>query len=327
MMQTRPLGASNIPASVIGLGTWGIGGWQWGGTNEAAAIDAIHAALDAGVTLIDTAPAYGLGLSEEIVGKALVGKRDRAIVATKCGLVWHTGEGSYFFTENDRPVHRYLGAASLRHEVEASLRRLQTDRIDLYQTHWQDPVTPIAETMETLLDLKREGKIRAIGVSNVNTKHLDDYRAFGTLDSAQEQYNMLDRQIETDLLPYTRTHQIAMLAYSPLALGILTGKIGAERQFSGDDLRIGNPRFSIENRARVAALLADFQPIAERHQITLTQLVIAWTAAQPGITHVLVGARNRQQALENVAAGAVTLSAADLQQIDQALAQHHGALV
>lgn len=326
-MELRAIGASGIQTSAVGLGTWAMGGWQWGGTDEKNAIDAIHAAIDAGITLIDTAPAYGMGLSEEIVGKALQGRRDKVTLATKCGLVWHTQQGNYFFDEDGKPVHRYLGAESIRHEVEQSLKRLQTDYIDLLQTHWQDPTTPISETMQTLLELKAEGKIRAIGVSNVTPAQMDAYRAVGPLDSDQEQYSMIDREIETALLPYTRQHHIAMLAYSPLALGLLTGKIGPERTFEGDDQRIGEPRFSIENRARVAALLDEFRPIAEAHSLSIPQLVIAWTAAQPGVTHVLVGARNPAQAVENAAAGQAQLSPDSVTAMNGILARHQPAII
>jgi methylglyoxal reductase len=326
-MQLKPLGQSGIQASVIGLGAWAIGGWEWGGTDEKASIEAIQAAIDAGVTLIDTAPIYGMGVSEEIVGKAIAGRRDKVILATKCGLVWHTQQGNHFFDQSGKPVHRYLGAAAIRYEVEESLRRLQTDVIDLYQTHWQDATTPIQETMQTLLDLKQAGKIRAIGVSNVSVPELRQYLETGPVDSAQEKYSMLDRQIEAELLPFCRENNIAMLAYSPLALGLLTGKIGPDRQFNEGDQRLKLPRFSIENRQRVAALLEGFQPIADRHNLTLSQLVIAWTAAQPGITHVLCGARNPQQAIENARAGTITLSADDISQMNAIIQSHAAAIV
>lgn len=318
-MQTRQLGQSGIEASIIGLGTWGMGGWMWGGTDEAAAIEAIHAAIDAGVTLIDTAPAYGLGLSEEIVGKAVRGRRDQVVLATKCGLVWHTNGGDFFFTEDDRPVHRYLASSSIRHEVEESLHRLQTDYIDLYQTHWQDPTTPIEETMNTLLDLKREGKIRAIGVSNVSIPELSDYLRVGQVDSAQEKYSMLDREIEAELLPYCQQHGVAMLSYSSLALGLLSGKIGPDRAFTGDDQRASDPRFSVENRQRIATMLHEIEPIAKRYGLSVAQLVIAWTAQQLGITHVLCGARNPTQAIENARAGDVHLTEADIAALDEAV--------
>jgi aryl-alcohol dehydrogenase-like predicted oxidoreductase len=326
-MLMRTIGSSGISASAIGLGTWGMGGWMWGGADEKAAIAAVQAALDAGVTLIDTAPAYGLGLAEEIVGKAIAGRRHRVILATKCGLVWHTDQGAYYFDEHGKAVYRYLGAASIRYEVEQSLRRLRTDVIDLYQTHWQDPTTPVAETMATLLDLKREGKIGAIGVSNVTRQHLYAYEQVGKLDSVQEQYNMLDREAEQEIVPYACAHNLAMLSYSSLALGLLTGKIGPERQFEGDDQRIDNERFSSENRRRVAAMLAQFAPIAAGYGLTLAQLVIAWTIAQPGITFALCGARTPEQALENAAAGAVSLRQADLETMNRILAAHRAAIV
>lgn len=316
-MQHRQLGSSGIETSVVGLGTWAIGGWMWGGTDEAAAIQAIHASIEAGVNLIDTAPAYGLGLSEEVVGKAIVDRRDKVVLATKCGLVWHGAGGNHFFDQAGRPVHRYLGAESIRYELEQSLKRLNTDYIDLYQTHWQDPTTPIAETMQTLLDLKQEGKIRAIGVSNISPEELAAYQEVGQLDSAQERYSMLDRDIETTLLPYCREHNISMLSYSSLSLGLLTGKIGPDREFSGDDQRIENPRFSVENRRKIAAMLAQFKPIAQARELTLAQLVIAWTIAQPGITFALCGARNARQAVENARAGRITLTADELGTIDR----------
>jgi len=316
-MRTRRIGQSSIEASVIGFGTWGIGGWMWGGTDETAAIAAIHAAIDEGISLIDTAPAYGLGLSEELVGRAIQGRRERVVLATKCGLVWHTRRGNYFFTEDDHLVYRYLGAESIRYEVEQSLRRLQTDYIDLYQTHWQDPTTPIEETMSTLLDLKQEGKIRAIGVSNVSVAEVSEYLRFGVVDSAQEKYSMIDRDIEAELLPYCEQHGIAMLSYSSLALGLLTGKIGPDRRFTGDDQRTTDPRYTLENRQRIADMLREITPIAERYALSMAQLVIAWTAHQPGITHVLCGARNPAQAVENARAGNVRLAEADIAAVDQ----------
>jgi len=318
-MKTRPLGASGIEASVIGWGTWAIGGWMWGGTEERASIAAIQAGIDHGITLIDTAPAYGLGYAEEIVGKAIAGRRDQVIVATKCGLAWHTTKGTHFFNENGKPVYRYLGAESVRYETEQSLKRLKIDCIDLMQTHWQDHTTPIAETMSALMDLKKEGKIRAIGVSNATVAQMEEYRQAGPLDTDQEKYSMLDRQLEKESLPYCLKNNIAMLAYSPLALGALTGKIGPERQFSGDDQRITDPRFSVENRKKIMALLDKFKPIAAKYGLTMAQLVIAWTLAQPGLTHALVGARNPEQAIENAKAGKVTLEAEDLQSMNQIL--------
>lgn len=318
----REIGRSGIVASAVGLGTWAIGGWMWGGTDEAAAVKAIEASIDAGISLIDTAPAYGLGRSEEIVGAAIAGKRDQVVLATKCGLNWHHGKGNHFFDEAGKPVHRYLGADGIVHEVEQSLKRLGTDYIDLYITHWQDATTPIAETMAALERLKADGKIRAIGASNVNSAELEAYVAAGQLDAIQERFSMLDREIETTLLPIARRHDVATLSYSSLALGLLTGQIGPERQFEGDDQRRNDPRFSTANRRKVAAFAAAIRPLAEAHGASVAQMVIAWTLQQPGITFGLCGARNSAQALDNARAGTLVLSADDLAVINAAIASH-----
>ena len=316
-MEYRPLGASGIEASVVALGAWAIGGWLWGGTDERKSVEAIQAGIDAGINFVDTAPAYGMGLSETIVGKAITGRRSQAVLATKCGLVWHTEKGTPHISQNGRMLNRNLRPESIRYEVEQSLKRLNTDYIDLYQTHWQDETTPIEETMTTLLDLKREGKIRAIGVSNARVEQIEAYQRVGPVDSGQEKYSMLDRELENEYLPYTRKHNIAVLAYSPLANGLLTGKIGLDRKFPEDDLRHSRPRFSVESRRRVLAMLDKMQPIAEKHSLTLAQLVIASTIAQPGVTHALVGARNSRQAEENAVAGNATLSKAELETLNQ----------
>jgi aryl-alcohol dehydrogenase-like predicted oxidoreductase len=320
-MRYRPLGQSSIQASAVGFGAWAIGGWMWGGADEREAVRAIQAALDQGITLIDTAPAYGLGLSEELVGEAIAGRREKVVLATKCGLVWHTAGGRFFFNQGGKPVHRYLGGDSIRYELEQSLKRLRTDYVDLYQTHWQDSTTPIEETMTALVDLKRQGKIRAIGVSNASVEDIRQYQRLGPVDADQEKYSLLDRGQEAALVPYCREQGIAVLAYSPLANGLLTGKIGPEREFSGDDLRRNNPRFSVENRVRIQAMLEQIQPIAGVHGLTLGQLVIAWTLAQPGITHALVGARNPRQAIENAGAADAILSDEELAAIDEAFRQ------
>jgi methylglyoxal reductase len=318
-MEYRDLGGSGIRASAVGLGTWAIGGWLWGGTDRQAAIAAIQAAVDGGITLIDTAPAYGLGLSEQIVGEALEGRRDKVVLATKCGLVWHVQKGEHFFDQTGQPVHRYLGPESVRYELEESLRRLRTDHVDLYQTHWQDPSTPVAETMGELERLRKEGKIRAIGACNLSKAEMNGYLASGQLDSIQEKFSMLDHGIEKHLLPLAREQGIPVLAYSPLALGLLSGKMKPGQRFSGDDLRRNNPRFTDANLRKVAALLAEVAPVAAAHKATLAQTVIAWTIAQPGITFALCGARNPQQALENAASGELRLSPDELAALDEAV--------
>jgi aryl-alcohol dehydrogenase-like predicted oxidoreductase len=329
-MQQRPLGASGIQTSVVGFGAWAIGGWMWGGAEEGDAIRAIQAAIDAGINLIDTAPAYGFGTSESLVGKAIQGRRQRVVLATKCGLIWHAKQGEYFFSSSEetitptgnRDIHRCLTPAMIRYEIEQSLMRLGVDCIDLYLTHWQDNTTPVGETMGELLKLKEEGKIRAIGCSNATPKQMEAYRSVGPLDVDQEKYSMLDRAQDDGNLPYCAQHRMAFLAYSPLAQGLLTGKIGSGRNFAAGDQRAGAPRFSPTNRLKIAAMLAEFQPIAAAHQLSLGQLAIAWTVAQPGCTHALVGARTAAQAVENAKAGTARLTHDEVASMCQSIARH-----
>ncbi len=319
-MHMRPLGGSGIMASAVGFGAWAIGGWMWGGSEEKDAIAAIHAALDNGINLIDTAPVYGMGRSEEIVGKALKGAyRHKAVLATKCALEWdgtakggtyHFGADDFGKAEGDNPQYRIMRNGRpevIRKELEDSLRRLRTDVIDLYQTHWQDPGTPIEDTMAELLKLQREGKIRAIGCSNATLEDMDRYRSVGRLDVDQEKYSMLDRGHEKDNLPYCAEHGVAYLAYSPLAQGLLTGAVGPDRQFKPTDNRNKLPRFSVDNRVKVGAFLEAIRPIADDYRLSLGQLVTAWTIAQPGCSHALLGARTPKQVEENAKGGAVTL--------------------
>lgn len=328
-MQYRQLGNSGIKTSAVGFGAWAIGGWMWGGADEDDAVAAIHASLDRGVTLIDTAPMYGYGRSEQIVGRAIRGRRDKVVLATKCGLIWDREEGVFHFHSDakgasPRPaeyrVFKCLKPASIAEEIERSLKNLGTDCIDLYQTHWQDPSTPIADTLSGLEKLKQQGKIRAIGISNAN---LDQLKEWGAIDSDQEKYSMLDRGMEQDgRLAHCRENNVAVLAYSPLANGLLTGKISPERKFNEGDLRRMNPRFGRKGLEKIAALLAEFQPIAERHSATIPQVVIAWTIAQPGITVALCGARNPAQATENAAAGDIRLAAEEIEAMSQAIQRH-----
>tara|TARA_R110002020_G_scaffold145437_5_gene318799 strand:+ start:1475 stop:2458 length:984 start_codon:yes stop_codon:yes gene_type:complete len=321
-MLRRPIGASGIEASAVGLGTWAIGGWMWGGTNEAASIAAIRTSLDEGITLIDTAPAYGQGVAEEIVGRAIAGRRDEVVLATKCGLVWHTQQGNHFFDYDSGPVHRYLGRESIIHEVEESLRRLGTDYIDHYITHWQDPTTPLDETIEALERLKASGKIRSIGASNTSAEDVAAYLKAGQLDAVQEEYSMVRHGLEDTILPLCRENGVSVLSYSSLALGLLSGRMGPDRTFTGDDQRKDNPLFSRENRERVETLMQEIDPIAETHGATRAQIVIAWTLQQPGITFSLCGARNAHQARENAAAGRIRLGQDEVEAITAAAARH-----
>lgn len=321
-MLTREIGGTGIKASAVGLGTWAIGGWMWGGTDDAAAEDAIRAGLDAGITLIDTAPAYGLGHAEEVVGRAIMGRRDQVVLATKCGLVWHDQRGPYFFAQGGLPVHRDLSPTAIRHEVEQSLTRLKTDRIDLYITHWQDPTTPISETVEALKVLQAEGKILAFAASNTTPQDLAAYRTAGGIAAVQEEYSMVERRIGATHLPLCRDAGISVMGYSVLALGLLSGRIGADRVFAGDDQRQGNPRFSPENRARVDRLMQTVRPIAALHGASPAQIVIAWTLSQPGLTFALCGARNPDQAVENANAGHLRLSTTEIEAITTAVDTH-----
>ncbi|MFP4281069.1 MAG: aldo/keto reductase [Verrucomicrobiota bacterium] len=318
-MQYRPLGSSSLHASVVGLGTWAHGGFEWGTTDEDAAVAAIQASLDEGINFVDTAPIYGFGRSEEIVGRALEGRREKVVLATKCSLRWDREGGDPHFGSEDGPsIHRNLSRESIREEVEHSLRRLRTDWIDLYQTHWQDSTTPIAETMAVLMELVDEGKIRAVGVSNVTRAQLGEYLAAGPVAVAQEQFSMIDQQHVGELFAACREAGVSVLGYSPLAMGLLTGKIGPAYQFEESDVRASSPRFSVESREAVADLLARLQPYADRHGLTLAQLVINWSASSTGkgVTHVLCGARTPEQARANARGGDALLSPPEVAEID-----------
>lgn len=321
-MKKRTLGPSGIDASVIGLGTWVTGGGPWwGDADEAESIRAIQATLDAGVNLIDTAPVYGYGRSEEVVGKAIRDRRDRVVLATKCGMIWDDPRGSFFFEVDGKKVNRCLRPETIVEEIEGSLRRLGTDRIDLYQPHWPcmpPDVTPVADSMAALLKLRDQGKIRAIGVSNVTLGELREFRQYGQVATNQLRYSLLFRQPEQDVLPYCSENGLATLTYMSLEQGLLTGKVGMDREFSKDEFRSNeewNPWFKVENRPKVLAMIEGWKDLVEKYDVTLAQLVLAWTAAQSGITHVLVGVRTVRQAEENAAAGDLELEAADLERM------------
>jgi methylglyoxal reductase len=322
-MKFKNLGNSGISASVIGFGAWAIGGGSlWGGKpDDNQSIRAIHAALDNGITLIDTAPIYGFGHSEEVIGKALKGKRDKYIVATKCGLWWDDNRGSFFATFEGKPVFRCLRPETIMIEIDRSLRRLQTDYIDLYQTHWQavpPDKTPIEDTMNALLKLQKQGKIRAIGVSNASVDEMNEYLKYGQIVSSQFRYSILHRQPEDDILPYCAEKNLATLTYMSLEQGLLTGKIGMDRVFGKEEFRANeakNPWFKPENRRKVLDMLAGWKKFTDKYNCTLAQLVLAWTLAQKGVTHVLCGARNEKQVLENAPAGDLVLEKEDIERM------------
>ncbi len=325
-MQYRKLGNSDLELSVITFGAWAAGGWMWGGTERKDAISAIRESYQVGVTSIDTAPAYGQGLSEEIVGEALMGiPRDKIQIITKYGLRWDLKKGEFHFKSKDNDGHdidiyKYAGRESIIKECEDSLRRLKTDYIDLYQIHWADITTPISETMETVSRLIEQGKVRYAGVCNYNTEQMVEAEKSATVISNQVPYSMVKREIEKEVVPHCIQHHKAILAYSPLERGLLTGKMKPGYPFTNGDHRANLFYFNDENIRRVNDFLAQIKPIAESKNITTSQLVLSWTLAQPGITIALVGARNAEQAVANAKAGDIELTADEINIINGHLA-------
>ncbi|ERJ57993.1 aldo/keto reductase [Sphingobacterium paucimobilis] len=324
-MEFRKIGNTDIEASVITFGAWAAGGWMWGSTDRKQATEAIIAAYDEGVTSIDTAPIYGQGTSEEIVGEAIRGiARDKVQILTKFGMRWDlsTPQGALAMHSKDNngqpiDIYKYAGKESVIKETEASLKRLKTDYIDLLQLHWPDVTTPIAETMEALEILIQQGKIRAAGVSNYTTEQVKEARHTLPIVSNQVPYSMLNRGIETELVPYALNNHLSIIAYSPMERGLLTGKYT-----QGFNLQEGDHRqtyFKSFDLKKVNHFLQQIEPIAATKGISLSQLVLRWTSLQPGITLVLAGARNAQQAVENAKAAQVQLAPEELAFIQQAL--------
>jgi aryl-alcohol dehydrogenase-like predicted oxidoreductase len=295
--------------SRVGLGTWAIGGWMWGGTEEQESIDTIHTALDSGITLIDTAPVYGFGRSEEIVGKALAqgDYRERAVLATKVGMNW-----------NDGKVFRDSRPQRIMEEVEDSLRRLQTDVIDLYQVHWPDPLVPIEETAAALLKLKESGKIRAIGVSNYSPEQIKTFAGVAALDSNQPPYNLFERGIEADVLPTCKEHDVALITYGALCRGLLSGKMSTEREFVGDDLRQYDPKFKAPRFAEYLKAVKRLKQIAQRHERSVLHLAVRWVLDM-GSDVALWGARNPHQLKPVSQVDGWNLDARTLKEIDTIL--------
>lgn len=326
-MKKRQIGNSDLKLSVVTFGAWAAGGWMWGGTDQKEAVQAIRDSIELGVTSIDTAPAYGQGLSEEIVREALKDiPRENVQILTKFGVRWDTKKGTFAFHSRDNDgneidIHRYAAKEEVIKECEDSLRRLGTDYIDLYQQHWPDPTTPIDETMEAIVRLKEQGKIREAGVSNYNAAQMAEAESVVTIVSNQVPYSMVKRDIEEELVPYCRKQKKGILAYSPLQRGLLTGKIKAGQEFAEGDTRAGLPLFQNGNITRVNRFLSDIKPIADDHGATLAQLVIQWTLQQPGITIALVGARNPKQAAENASAADLSLSSEEMRMIEDRLEQ------
>jgi aryl-alcohol dehydrogenase-like predicted oxidoreductase len=285
-MEFAEIAGTDIKISRLGLGTWAIGGWMWGGSDETEAIRTIQRAFEHGINLIDTAPVYGFGHSEEIVGKAIAGAklRSQAVLATKVGLDWKDGQ-----------PFRNATRARILSEIDASLKRLQTDHIDIYQIHWPDPKTPIAETAEAMRHLFESGKIGAIGVSNFSVAQMEVFRKTAPLHVVQPPYNLFERSIEADVLPYCLQHGIAVLGYGALSRGLLSGHMRVDSKFEGDDLRRRDPKFQPPRFAQYLAAVSRLQALAkERYGKSVIDLAVRWNL-DVGVTSALWGARRPDQ--------------------------------
>jgi aryl-alcohol dehydrogenase-like predicted oxidoreductase len=276
--------AAHLKVSRVALGTWAMGGWMWGGTDERESIATIHAALSQGINLIDTAPAYGFGVSEEIVGAALDGVRTQAVIATKTGLEWHDGK-----------VYRNATRARIMQEVDDSLRRLRTDYIDIYQVHWPDPLVPVEETADAMRALLEQGKIRAIGVSNFSVAQMERFRQVAPLHVLQPPYNLFERAIEADVLPYSRANNIVTLGYGALCRGLLSGRMRPDTAFDGDDLRRIDPKFQPPRFAQYLDAVRQLDELAQRRfHRRVIHLAVRWMLDQ-GISVALWGGRHPDQ--------------------------------
>ena len=285
-MEFMDIPGTGLKVSRVAIGTWAIGGWMWGGTDEAESIATIRAAIEHGINVIDTAPAYGFGRSEEIVGKAIAHARSDVIIATKAGLEWQGGK-----------VSRNATRARIMREIEDSLRRLQTDYIDVYQVHWPDPLVTIEETAEAMYTLYNQGKIRAIGVSNFSVDQIARFRRVAPLHVLQPPYNLFEREIEADLLPYCRENKITTFGYGALCRGLLSGRMRAATAFGGDDLRRSDPKFVVPRFAQYLSAVQKLDQLAQqRFGKRVIHLAVRWMLDQ-GITTALWGARHPNQLL------------------------------
>jgi aryl-alcohol dehydrogenase-like predicted oxidoreductase len=318
------LGNTDLEITEIAFGAWAIGGWMWGGNDKKDSLRALDASVDMGITSIDTAPVYGFGLSEEIVGESIQGKRDRVQILTKFGLIWDSKQGVYHFSsqkDDGTPVdiYRYAAKESILRECEESLRRLKTDYIDLYQIHWPDPSTPIEETMEAIELLIKQGKIRAVGVSNYSTEEMERAGKVINLASNQVAYSMVKREIEKDIVPYSVKNNVGILVYSPLQRGILAGKVKSLNHFNEGDSRPNTPFYREENITKINLFLDRISPLANSKSVSLAQLVLRWTLQRPGISCILAGARNEEQLIENAGTLEFELSGEEMASIDHSL--------
>jgi len=323
-MEYRTLGQSDIKVSELAFGAWAIGGWLWGGADSKDAIKAVEVAVANGMTTIDTAAVYGFGLSEELVGKAVKGKRDQVQILTKFGIVWDEKKGHFFFASKDNSgkdisIYRYSSRERVISDCDNSLKRLGTDYIDLYQIHWPDPTTPVSETMEALEILIEKGKIRAGAVCNYSVEQMTEAARTFTIASNQIPYSMVNRGIEKEIVPYCIGNNIGILAYSPLQRGLLTGKIKQGHNFGEGDSRPDSIYYKDPNLSRILQFTEKLKLIGNELNVTLSQLVLNWTIHQPGITCALAGARNAAQVLDNVKAADFRLTSEQIHMINKLL--------
>jgi aryl-alcohol dehydrogenase-like predicted oxidoreductase len=295
-----------LRVSRVALGTWAMGGWMWGGTDRRESVATIHAALSQGTNLIDTAPAYGFGVAEEIVGIALEGMRSRAIIATKAGLEWRDGK-----------VYRNASRARIMREVDDSLRRLRTDYIDIYQVHWPDPLVPVEETAEAMGSLYQQGKIRAIGVSNFSVEEMERFRRVAPLHVLQPPYNLFERAVEAQILPYCRANDMATLGYGALCRGLLSGRIRPDTVFDGDDLRRVDPKFQPPRLAQYLDAVRQLDELAQhRFGRRVIHLAVRWMLDQ-GISVALWGGRHPEQVEAALGVAGWSLNDADRKWIER----------
>ena len=324
-MEYRKIGNSDLELSAITFGAWAAGGWMWGSTDRNDAISAIRAGYDLGVTSIDTAPIYGQGESEEIVGEAVKEiSRDKIQLVTKFGMRWDLEKGKLAMQSKDNDgknidIYKYAGKESVIYECEQSLKRLGTDYIDLYQIHWADETTPISETFEAVSRLIEQGKVRYAGVCNYNVAQLKEADQTLEIISNQIPFSMVNRGVEVETVPYCIEKNKSILAYSPMERGLLTGKMTSDYQFEEGDHRKGNKFFTPDSIQKTNAFLEKIKPLADEKNATLSQLVLRWTIERPGITIALAGARNEKQSVQNAEAINVKLSAEEIQFINTEL--------
>jgi methylglyoxal reductase len=316
MAKIMKLGQTGLDVSRIGLGTWAIGGGPAFGNadNKAASIKTIQHAVDLGINLIDTAPAYNFGNSEKIVGEAMDGHRKDYVLITKCGITWERN-GSFFNKVGERSLYKNLSKESIRLEILDSFKRLKTDYIDVYMTHWQSVppfFTPIKETIEVLNELKQEGKIGAIGAANINVDHVKEYLKYGTLDIIQAKYSILDRGVEAEILPLCKENNVTVQAYSPLEMGILTGTISADYVAPKGTARYGKKWFEPENLKNAVAMMDKWKPLCEKYDCSIANLAIAWILAQGDNVNVLSGSTTPAELDENSKALDINLSKEDV---------------